>query len=146
MDLDGANQNGPGAGEDGSRKAGQVSGSSIGLEIRRGLRAQSLSGLLLAAALLTVSPVAAYSSLLGSLAAFIPAVFFAVRVAARIGEDSAAFLQAAVVGEALKLLLTALICMAVFLWVKPLAAGWFFAGMILAIAAGILARVRGLDI
>jgi len=145
LDLDGANQNGPGAGEVESRKAGQVSGSSTGLEIRRGLRAQSLSGLLLAAALVAVSPVAAYSSLLGSLAAFIPAMVFAASVATKIGADSARFLRAAVVGEALKLLLTALICMAVFLWVKPLAAGWFFTGMVVAILAGALPRAVRLD-
>jgi len=109
------------------------------------LRAQSLTGLFLALALVAIDPVAAYSSLLGSLAAYIPALMFVATVAAKIGGDSAAFLRAAVVGEVLKLLLTGLICVAVFLWVKPLAAGWFFAGMIVAILAGALARARRVD-
>lgn len=108
----------------------------IANSIRRGLRAQSLTGLAMAGILLTVSPVAAYSSLFGSLAAFVPALVFAVVVAAKFGSDSAVFLRAAVVGEAVKLLLTALICLAVFVWVKPLAAGWFFTGMILVILMG----------
>jgi hypothetical protein len=59
-------------------------------------------------------------------------------VARKFGSDSAAFLRAAVVGEGVKLLLIALICMAVFLWVEPLAAGWFFTGMIAVILAGYL--------
>ena len=114
-------------------------------KIRWGLRIQSLTGMVMAIALLTVSPLAAYSSLFGSLAAFIPAFVFAVLVAGRIGKDSAAFLGAAMVGEAVKLLLTALICLAVFLWVKPLAAGWFFGGMIAVIFAGYISSVRGVD-
>ncbi|NOR20838.1 MAG: hypothetical protein GQ538_12210 [Xanthomonadales bacterium] len=107
-----------------------------GLLISRGLRVQSMAFMLLAGALLLVSPVAAYSSMFGSLAAFIPALFFALFVAPKIGPDSAAFLRAAVIGEALKILITALICIAVFVWVKPLAAGWFFAGMAVGIFSG----------
>ncbi len=103
---------------------------------KRWLRAQSLVSMALAVALLAVSPVAAYSSMFGSLAAFIPALVFALIVARRFGSDSAAFLRAAVFAEAGKLLLTALICIAVFVWVKPLAAGWFFAGMGAVIFAG----------
>ena len=61
--------------------------------------------LLLAGALLLVGPVAAYSSMFGGLAAFIPALFFALFVAPKIGPDSAAFLRAAVIGEALKILI-----------------------------------------
>ncbi len=111
-----------------------------GLLISRGLRVQSTVSLLLAGALLLVGPVAAYSSMFGSLAAFIPALFFALFVAPKIGPDSAAFLRAAVIGEALKILITALICVAVFVWVKPLAAGWFFTGM----AAGIFSGRLGM--
>lgn len=103
---------------------------------RRWLRAQSLVSMALAVALLAVSPVAAYSSIFGSLAAFIPALVFALIVTRRFGSDSAAFLRAAVFAEAGKLLLTALICIAVFVWVRPLAAGWFFAGMGAVIIAG----------
>lgn len=99
----------------------------------------------MAVALVPVSPLAAYSSLFGSLAAFIPALVFTVLVAGKIGNDSAAFLRAAVTGEAVKLLLTAIICMAVFLWVKPLAAGWFFAGMIAVIFVGYLSSFWGVD-
>ena len=95
-----------------------------GLLISRGLRVQSTAALLLAGALLLVSPVAAYSSMFGSLVAFIPALFFALFVAPKIGPDSAAFLRAAVIGEAVKILITALLCIAVFVWVKP----WLPAG------------------
>ena len=104
--------------------------------ISRGLRIQSIASLLLAGSLLLLGPVAAYSSMFGSLAAFIPALVFALIVTPKFGPDSAAFLRAAVIGEAGKILLTALICMAVFVWVKPLAAGWFFAGMAVALFAG----------
>ena len=104
--------------------------------ISRGLRIQSITSLLLAGGLLLVGPVAAYSSIFGSLAAFIPALFFALVVTPKFGPDSAAFLRAAVIGEVVKILVTALICAAVFVWVKPLAAGWFFAGMAAAIFSG----------
>ncbi len=108
----------------------------------RWLRVQSLVSVLLAACLLVVSPVAAYSSMFGSMAAFIPALFFALHVARRFGPDSAAFLRAAVIGEAGKFLLTALICVAVFIWVKPLAAGWFFAGMMVVMFSGWLGLLK----
>ena len=78
----------------------------------------------------------------GSLAAFIPALFFALFVTRKFGPDSAAFLRAVVIGEAGKLLLTALICVVVFVWVKPLAAGWFFAGMIVTVFSGRLALLQ----
>jgi len=105
--------------------------------IRRGLRYQSLTGLAIAAVLaVAAGPVESYSALFGSLAAFIPALVFVALLARKFGGDSAAFLRAAVVAEGVKLLLIALICMAVFLWVEPLAAGWFFTGMIAVIFAG----------
>lgn len=103
---------------------------------QRWLRVQTLVAVALAAALLLVSPVAAYSSMFGSLAAFLPALLFALIVAPRFGADSAIFLRAAVLAEAGKWLLTAVICIAVFVWVEPLAAGWFFAGMAAVIFAG----------
>lgn len=123
------------------RQAGLETGIETGIRVRRTLRFQSLGGIVLAVALLAISPVAAYSSLFGSLAAFIPALMFAILVVRKIGNDSAAFLRAAVIGEAAKLLLTALICMAVFMWVKPLSAGWFFGGMITVIFVGILGLI-----
>jgi len=92
--------------------------------------------MLLAGGLYLVGPVAAYSSMFGSLAAFIPALFFALIVTPKFGPDSAAFLRAVVIAEAGKILLTALICVAVFVWVKPLAAGWFFTGMVVVIFSG----------
>jgi len=104
--------------------------------IGRGLRIQSITSLLLAGVLLLLGPVAAYSSMFGSLAAFIPALFFALLVTSKFGPDSAAFLRAAVVAEAGKILLTAMICVAVFVWIKPLAAPWFFAGMLVTIFSG----------
>ena len=110
--------------------------------ISRGLRIQSTASILLAAGLILVGPVAAYSSMFGSLAAFIPALFFALFVSRKFGPDSAAFLRAVVIGEAGKLFLTALICVVVFVWVKPLAAGWFFAGMAVTIFSGRLGLLR----
>ncbi len=104
--------------------------------IGRSLRIQSMISLLLAGGLLLIGPVAAYSSMFGSLAAFIPVLFFALLVTPKFGPDSAAFLRTAVIAEVLKIFLTALICLVVFIWVKPLAAGWFFAGMAATIFSG----------
>ena len=104
--------------------------------VSRGLRIQSIVALLLAAVLLLVSPVAAYSSMFGSLAAYLPALLFALIVMPKFGADSASFLRAAAIGEVAKLFLTALLCAVVFIWVKPLAAGWFFAGMAAVIFSG----------
>ena len=111
----------------------------VGRLIGHGLRVQSIASLVLAGVLLLVGPIAAYSSIFGSLAAFIPALFFALVVAPKVGQDSAVFLRAAVMAEAAKILLTALICVAVFVWVKPLAPGWFFTGMIVVLFSGRLA-------
>ena len=83
-----------------------------------------------------VGPVAAYSSMFGSLAAYIPSLVFALLILPKFGADSATFLRTAAVAEVAKLFLTALICMAVFIWVKPLAPGWFFAGMVAVIFSG----------
>ena len=104
--------------------------------ISRGLRTQSITSLLLAGGLLLFGPVAAYSSMFGSSAVFIPALFFAWFLAPKFGPDSTVFLCAAVIAEVGKIFLTALICVAVFVWVKPLAAGWFFTGMMVAIFSG----------
>jgi ATP synthase protein I len=94
------------------------------------LRIQSLAAALLAALSLLAGPVAAYSSLFGSLAAFLPSLGFTVLVMRSMGGDSAAFLRTAALAEFGKLALTGLLCAAVFIWVKPLAAGFFFLGMI----------------
>ena len=96
----------------------------------KGLRIQSLTALALAALSYMASPVAAYSSLFGSLAAFLPGLLFTVLVMGRIGSDSVAFLRVAALAEVGKLVLTGILCAVVFIWVKPLAAGFFFLGMI----------------
>ena len=104
--------------------------------ISRSLGIQSTASVVLAVGLLLVSPVAAYSSMFGSLAVFIPALFFALLIAPKLGSDSATFLSTVIFAELGKLLIVALICVAVFVWVKPLAAGWFFAGMALTVFSG----------
>ncbi len=97
---------------------------------RRWMRIQALAGLGIAGlAALVAGHVAAYSSMFGALAAYLPGVAFALIVARRFGADSGAFLRAAVLAESVKWLFCAAICVAVFTGVKPLAAGWFFAGM-----------------
>jgi F0F1-type ATP synthase assembly protein I len=109
---------------------------STGANLAGSLRIQSLVLVLLAFALLLVSPVAAYSSLFGGLAVFVPGLFFTVLVVRKIGGDSAAFLGTAALAEFGKLALTGLLCAVVFIWVKPLAAGYFFLGMISVLIAG----------
>lgn len=100
------------------------------------MRAQTLVAVLLALGLLLVGPVAAYSSLCGSLAVYLPGWFFTVLVSRNIGASSKAFLSAAAIAEFGKLILTGLICALVFIWIKPLAPPWFFAGMLSMIATG----------
>jgi len=104
--------------------------------VSRGLRIQTIVALVLAGGLMLVGPVAAYSSLFGSLAAYIPALFFALLVAPKFGADSTTFLRTAAVAEVLKIFLTGLLCAAVFIWVKPLAPLWFFTGMAAVIFSG----------
>ena len=106
------------------------------LPVGRSLRIQSMVALLLAAGLLLVGPVAAYSSMFGSLAAYIPSLFFALVVMPKFGSDSVTFLRTAAIAEVAKIFLTGLLCAAVFIWVKPLAPGWFFLGMIAVIFSG----------
>ncbi len=103
---------------------------STGTNLARSLRIQFQVMVLLAIALLLVSPVAAYSSLFGGLAGYVPGVIYTVLVVRKIGGDSAAFLGTAVLAEFGKLALTGLLCAVVFIWVKPLAAGYFFMGLI----------------
>lgn len=125
-------------------RRGAPRAAKVGLPVGKWLKTQLAAAVFLAILLSPLGLTAIYSSLLGSMAAFVPAVFFAVYVGRKVGADSAVFLQAAVTGEALKLLLTAVICLAVFRWVKPLAPGWFFAGMIGVIVAGWAGLFRGM--
>ncbi len=106
------------------------------------LRIQSLTAVSLALLSLLAGPVAAYSSLFGSLAVLVPSLLFAVIVLRKLGGDSAAFLGTAVLAEFGKLVLTGLLCAAVFIWVKPLAAGFFFLGMIGALIANWIGLAR----
>ena len=66
----------------------------------------------------------------GSLAVFLPGLVFTILVLRKIGGDSAAFLRTAMLAEFGKLALTGVLCAVVFIYVKPLAAGFFFLGMI----------------
>ena len=94
------------------------------------LRIQSLTAMVLALLSYLAGPVAAYSSLFGSLAVFLPGLVFTILVLRKIGGDSAAFLRTAMIAEFGKLALTGVLCAVVFIYVKPLAAGFFFLGMI----------------
>jgi F0F1-type ATP synthase assembly protein I len=66
----------------------------------------------------------------GSLAVYVPGLMFTVLVTRKIGGDSAVFLRTAMLAEFGKLALTGVLCAVVFIYVKPLAAGFFFLGMI----------------
>ena len=102
----------------------------------KSLRIQSLAAFTLALLSLMAGPVAAYSSFFGSLAAYVPGVLFTVVVMRKMGGDSAAFLRTAALAEFGKLVLTGLLCAVVFIFVKPLAPGFFFLGMIGVLIAG----------
>ena len=101
----------------------------------KSLRIQSLVALVLVLVSFAAGPVAAYSSLFGSLAVYIPGLLFTVLVMRKLGGDSAAFLRTAVLSEFGKLALTGMLCAVVFIWVKPLSPGFFFLGMIGVLAA-----------
>ena len=94
------------------------------------LRIQSLTAVVLASLSYLAGPVAAYSSLFGSLAVFLPGLLFTILVVRKIGGDSAVFLRTAMLAEFGKLALTGVLCAVVFIYVKPLAGGFFFLGMI----------------
>jgi F0F1-type ATP synthase assembly protein I len=102
----------------------------------KSLRIQSLTALALASLAFLVSPVAAYSSLFGSLSVYVPGLLFTVLVKRKMGGDSADFLRTAMLAEFGKLALTGVLCAVVFIYVKPLAAGFFFLGMIGVLIAG----------
>ena len=57
----------------------------------------------------SVGPVAAYSSLCGSLVVYLPGLLFTLLVARKMGADSASFLGTAAVAEFGKLLLTGVV-------------------------------------
>lgn len=88
--------------------------------------------------------VSGYSALLGGLTCVVPNAFLALRLAMpRRDQGAGALVRAAYIGELGKLALTVLMFSAVFLLVRPLAAGALFTGFIgaqLATFAGFLAR------
>lgn len=96
----------------------------------KSLRIQSLTAFMLATLAFLVSPVAAYSSLSGSLSVYVPGLIFTFLVMRKIGGNSVDFLRTAVLAEFGKLVLTGVLCAVVFIFIKPLAAGFFFVGMI----------------
>ena len=102
----------------------------------KSLRIQSLVAVALVLLSLLAGPVAAYSSLFGSLAVYVPGMLFTVLVMRKMGGDSTVFLRTAVLAEFGKLASTAVLCAVVFIWVKPLAPGFFFLGMIGVLVAG----------
>ena len=110
--------------------------------LRTGLRVQSLVSLALAAALLAVNSVAATSSLLGSLAIYLPGLMFTVLTVRKLGGDTGAFLRTAALAEFGKLLLTGVLCALVFVFVEPLAPGYFFLGMIVTLVVGWVTLIR----
>lgn len=134
------NEDGPG-GTAGGETATHVSGLAIG----KWLRFQVLAAIALAVIATPKGITAAYSSLYGGMAAYLPAVFFAAYAGRKVSANSVEFLRAAVVGETLKLALTVVICLVVFRWVDPLEAGWFFVGMIGVIMAGWVGLYRAMS-
>lgn len=110
--------------------------SRVVQRLRGGLRVQSLISVALAVILLAVSPVAATSALFGSLAVYLPGLMFTVLTVRKLGGDTGAFLRTATLAEFGKLLLTGLLCALVFVFVKPLAPGYFFLGMIVTLVVG----------
>lgn len=111
-----------------ARRAGQALAAT--------LRLQMVVAVTVSMVLLAVGPVVSYSSLCGSLAVYVPAWLFSLLVGRRFGGDSSVFLRTAALAEFGKLALTGVLCAVAFVWVRPLAFGAFFAGMIAVLVAG----------
>jgi hypothetical protein len=75
---------------------------------------------------------------------YLPGVLFTGLVGRKIGGDSGSFLRTAALAEFAKLFLTGLLCALVFIWVKPLAPGWFFTGMIAVLATSWFGLARAI--
>jgi F0F1-type ATP synthase assembly protein I len=75
---------------------------------------------------------------------YLPGLLFTVLVARRLGSDSSVFLRTAALAEFGKLFLTGLLCALVFIWVKPLAPGWFFTGMLMVLATSWVGLARAI--
>lgn len=116
--------------------------------IVRVLAAQaSLTALLAAIFLGLDGPVSGYSALLGGLTAVVPNAFLALRLMVpRRRPGAAALVRAAYIGELGKVALTVIMFGAIFIGVRPLAAGALFTGFVaaqLATFAGFLRGHRG---
>lgn len=130
-----------------STGAGEQSEASSNALVLRVLLAQAGLTALLAAIFLSIDgPVSGYSALLGGLTAVVPNAFLALRLTVpRRNPGAAALVRAAYLGELGKVALTVLMFGAIFIGVKPLAAGALFTGFVaaqLATFAGFLRRHR----
>jgi len=110
--------------------------SRLAQRLKSGLRIQVFVLLGLAAVLLLVGSIAAKSSLLGGLAVFVPGLIFKMVTLRKLGGDTAAFLRTVTLAEFGKLLLVGVLCGLIFVFVKPLAPGYFFLGMIVTMVVG----------
>lgn len=86
---------------------------------------------------LALDVVSAKSALLGGMVVIIPYLYFAARMQPLLGKsDSGKFLRAIAIAEIGKLILTAVCCAVVFVWVKPLSGLAFFASMVVVYFSG----------
>ena len=109
------------------------------------IAAQLGLGVILAAALWGIlGQVAGYSALLGSLVAALPNGFLALRLSVpRRDPGAKSLIRAAYIGEIGKVALTVLLFSIVFVMVRPLAAGPFFATFVVTVfvpLVGLLSR------
>jgi ATP synthase protein I len=125
---------------------GKPQASSSALVLRVLLAQAGLTAILAAVFLSIGGPVAGYSALLGGLTAVIPNGFLALRLTLpRRNRGAAGLVRAAYVGELGKVTLTAIMFGAIFIGVRPLAAGALFTGFVgaqLATFAGFFRRGR----
>ncbi|MCH8895722.1 MAG: ATP synthase subunit I [Proteobacteria bacterium] len=98
-----------------------------------GILAAQLGVSLLLAAIggLYAGRTAAYSGLIGGMICLLPNTFLALRIiAAGMKREPRALVRGIYAGEAGKMMLSATLFIVAFTLVKPLAAGWLFAGFI----------------
>ncbi len=106
--------------------------SSHRLVVVRLLRTQLAITLLLPLVLLPFGTIAAVSAAAGGIACLVPNAYFASRAFRYSGARSAMLiLNSFYSGQAMKLLLTALIFTLIFIYLKPLNAGALFGGFVL---------------
>ncbi len=102
------------------------------LVVVRLLRTQLAITLLLPLVLIPFGTIAALSATAGGIACLVPNAFFASRAFRYSGARSAPLiLSSFYTGQAMKLLLTALIFSLIFIYLKPLNAGALFGGFVL---------------